>query len=558
MERDPRLRSKWWRLNHLYKIKDKQGNLVIFKPNETQLKHLAERGTTLRARILKYRQGGFTTLYCIDYLDDALWNTGFSAAILAHKKETLLEIFYIIKRAFENLPDSIKPTTRQDTTTSYKFESTFDGQKLDSGIYVSMGLRGGTVQALHITERAYIEGNDSQELEAGSKQAVPLTGRLTEETTANGMGEFYDAFMSSMENTNPSTLDTRAYFYAWHEDSQYKIPGTIEAYTDADNALKDLVSLHYHKELTDQQLLWYRWKLKDLSSNNTEESDSFHAGLRPEQLMRQEYPSILLEAFQSGAGNVFDLTTLDALQPKEPILVTKNGIKIWKKPVLGGEYVLGADPSSGGALDKTVIDIWERKSKEQVAQWVGLVSADDAAELARIMAELYLGAFAGIENNVQSMILFFSKIYDHFYSVIVEDERTKRREKKIGFNTNTKTRDPLIDGFIQQFEDKTLIINSAYTIKEMKTFVKKENGKREHADGKHDDSVFAMMISVKMFNHWRPRGTMLGGGAVRIKSLANPLVVNKQVLTAHEGGELSAPDFWESITKRTMKKGTIE
>lgn len=553
MTRDPRLRDKWWRMTHLYKIKTKEGKLVTFKPNETQIKHLAERENSLRLRILKYRQGGFTTLYCIDYLDDALWNPGFSAAIIAHKKETLLEIFYIIKRAYENLPNAIKPTTKQDTKTSYKFDTTFDGQPLDSGIYVSMGLRGGTVQALHVTERAHIEGKASQELEAGSKQAVPLTGRLTEETTANGMNEFYDAFMESWDNKEPKTLDTRAFFYAWHEHLEYSLPGNIEKYDERMSALKKLVRDSYHKELTDGQLLWYFWKEKDIATNR----DDFD-GLRPEQVMRQENPSTILEAFQSGLGNVFDLVKLDAYQPKEPIFITTNGIKIWKKPDKNGEYVLGADPSEGGSLDKTAISVWERKSKEQVAQWVGMISADNAAELAVLLCNLYFGAYAGIENNIQSMILFFSKLYDNYYSTMVNDERNQRRTKKIGWNTNTKTRDPLIDNFIKEFESGGIIINSAYTLKEMKTFVKKENGRREHASGKHDDALFADMIAVRMFPHYHAREKTTGGGGIKIKSTVNPLHPNPQIVKLNEDNSFQAPDFWEAMKNKRRKKGTIE
>jgi len=514
---------------------------------------LAERGNSLRTRILKYRQGGFTTLYCIDYLDDALWNPGFSAAIIAHKKETLLQIFYIIKRAYENLPAVIKPTVRQDTNTSYKFEKSYDGQPLDSEIYVAMKLRGGTVQALHVTERAHIEGAASQELEAGSKQAVPLTGRVSEETTANGMGQYFDAFMDARDNKNPGKLDYKAFFYAWHEHTEYTLPGTIDKYTPADLELKKIVSEVYNgKELTDGQILWYRWKSKDITT------DEDYQGLTPEQLMKQENPSTLLEAFQSGMGNVFDLSKLEKMKPIEPILVTKNGIKIYKKPVKGGEYVLGGDPSGGYASDKSALSIWERKSKEQVAQWVGLASADDVAEIAKIMCTIYNMAFAGIENNIQSLILFFSKIYDHYYSIIVEDERTKRRIKKIGFNTNSKTRDPLIDGFIKELDDDALIINSAYTLKEMKTFVKKENGKREHADGKNDDALFADFIAVKMFNHWRPYGRAAGGGAIKIKTSENPMGLKPSPIKVTDGNEMQGPDFWEIVKHGTRKNGTIE
>ena len=91
---DPRLRSKWWRLTHLYKILDKQGNLVTFKPNVMQLLHLAESVGVLRLFLVKARQFGFTTLYCIDMLDDACFVPGSTNAIIAHEREAVDKIFH--------------------------------------------------------------------------------------------------------------------------------------------------------------------------------------------------------------------------------------------------------------------------------------------------------------------------------------------------------------------------------------------------------------------------------------------------------------------------------
>lgn len=59
----------------------------------------------------------------------------------------------------------------------------------------------------------------------------------------------------------------------------------------------------------------------------------------------------------------------------------------------------------------------------------------------------------------------------------------------------------MIDDFIMHFEEETLQDLSAQTIKEMKTFVTKEGGKREHAIGKHDDMLFADMIAIQMIKY---------------------------------------------------------
>lgn len=510
--RDPRLRNKWWRLTHLYKILDKQGQLVVFKPSRVQLMILAARRGMQRLRILKYRQGGVTTLFCIDYLDDALWTPGFSSAIIAHEQGTLDKIFLIIKRAYENLPESIKPKTRQDTLRSYRFEQTFDGQILDSEIYVALKLRGGTVQALHITERAYIEGEKSRELEAGSKQAVPMTGRITEETTANGFNEYFDSFTEDYDNPDPGPLDYLALFYAWHEDPQYTLPGIIENYTADQVRLKAMVQEAYGYELTDGQLLWYAWKQRDLEKSARESDDK--VGLSGKQLMKQEYPSTLKEAFQSGLGNVFESEILELYQPAEPIRTIKSQdlptekddeeirgetIEIFAEPVAGKFYALGCDPSDGDG-DPAGIAVWD-EDYNKVAQWSGKLRPDKLAKLIKKIAVFYNDAFAGVENNMLSTILFLSQIYENYFFTVKVDEKRQTRTKKMGWTTSGKSRDIMIDDYIMHFEEETLKNLSALTLKQMQTFVVKEGGKREHASGKHDDMLFADMIAVQMIKY---------------------------------------------------------
>ena len=510
-------------MTHLYKIKNKQGQIVTFKPNYIQLKHLAERASHRRNLILKYRQGGVTTLYCIDYLDEALWATGMSCAILGHEKQAITKIFEIVKRAYENLPNGIKPLTRTDTKNAYFFTHRYDGVPLDSEIYVGLKLRSGTVRKLHITESAYIK--DRQELIAGSKQAVPIDGFISEETTGNGFNEFYDDYTHYDTKPNPTPMDYKTYFYAWHEDPQYVLDGKIDEYTEDELKLKDMVFKEYGKWLTDGQLLWRRWKMEELRLNRATEG----AKLNGVQLFKQEYPSTKLEAFQSGQGQVFDAYKINEYTGKIPLSATdvnrilttdwdtksepeqkeiheyikkinslqQRGVKFWELPIVGEKgYVMGVDPSDGEGSDNSCIDVW--LDTKQVAQFYGKLRPDEIAELAVEIAILYNRAYLGVENNMLTTILFVSKIYDNYHFETEIDKRTQRRSKKLGWNTNSKTRDVMIDEYIILFEEDNLEINSVLTIGEMKTFVKKDNGKREHADGKHDDSVIAAMIAIQM------------------------------------------------------------
>lgn len=441
-----------------------------------------------------------------------------SCAILGHEREAVDMIFDIVKRAFVNLPDELKPKTKTDTIRMLRFVARFDGEPLDNMIYVALKLRSGTVQKLHVTESAYIK--DRQELVAGSKQAVPITGSISEETTGNGFNLFYDFYTDADNNKNIGPLDYKTYFYPWFDNPEYQLPGTL----DHNEKTQIEIDLQNTYHLSDAQLLWRRWKKTELKQNQA------GIGLTGDQLFKQEYPSNKLEAFQSGAGHVFDPEKVNNIQTKDPLTINELieqlstmysgdilqehiekvkqlhtlGVDMWKTPLPERKYEIGVDPSDGAGADFSCIDVWDHESLEQVAQYYVKMRPDELAETVVLIAMYYNKAFVGVENNMLSTILFLSKIYDNYYYETRIDERTAKKTKKIGWSTNVKTRDVMIDDFNIFFDEGHLIINSKRTAGEMKTFVKKDNGKREHADGKHDDSLFAGFICIQMRKFNRP------------------------------------------------------
>jgi hypothetical protein len=298
-------------------------------------------------------------------------------------------------------------------------------------------------------------------------------------------------------------MDYAALFFAWHEDPQYALPGPDFERTAEDNLLDTLVFNAYGYHLTDEQIRWYSWKEKDLIKAARASEDKI--GLNGRQLMRQEYPSTMLEAFQSGLGNVFDsaLLQLQVPPPIKRLIPSKSNsgekIKIFEEKSEGHSYYLGCDPSDGNG-DPAGIAIW-RGDYIKCAEWRGRLRPDKLADLVKEMAELFGDAFAGVENNMLSTILFLSKIYQNYYITRTMDKRTQTTTKKIGWSTTGKSRDVMIDDFVMHFEEGTLVNLSAQDLKEMQTFVTKEGGKREHAVGKHDDLLFADMIAIQMIKN---------------------------------------------------------
>lgn len=496
-------------MTHLYKIRDKEGAIVKFNPNIMQLRYIAERGAHRYNYILKARQFGFTSLDCIDYLDEALWVPGMTCAIIAHERPALDEIFQIVKRAFDGLPDAIKPEVKTNTVRMYRFTHRYDGLPLDSSIYVALKLRSGTVRKLHVSESAHIK--DRQELKAGSKQAVPKSGSITEETTGNGFEDFYDNYTEADENPNPGEYDYKTYFFPWTMNPEYELPGALEEYTKDETQVKEVAKKLYGADVTDQQLIWRRWKIRDLRSKQE------GVGLSGIQLFKQEYPLTKSEAFQSASGNVYDATIIDSITTPQPLpkpddasdLLRKiymRETRIYKMPVPGRQYVIGVDPSDGTpGGDNAGIGVWDDEAIEQVAQFYGKLRPDFLAQLAADLGNFYNEAYIGVENNMLSTILFLKDIYTNYHTTIKIDKRTKERTKKIGWTTDGKSRDVMIDDHVMLFEDGETIINSKISLNQMKTFVTKDNGKREHADGKSDDALFSDFIAIQMRKYNKAR-----------------------------------------------------
>ena len=138
---DPR-----WRLSNLYKIVDKRGRAIPFRPNDAQLEFLGD--THDNNIILKARQLGFTTLCCLIYLDACIFAPNTRAGVIAHRLDDAKVIFRDkVKFPFDHLDEGIKAqvATRQDSADTLTLAN-------NSSIRVSTSMRSGTLQYLHVSE----------------------------------------------------------------------------------------------------------------------------------------------------------------------------------------------------------------------------------------------------------------------------------------------------------------------------------------------------------------------------------------------------------------------
>jgi len=277
-----RIEDRVWRLNNLYKIKDKYGQVVTFHPNWAQLDLLEPHYLNL---ILKARQLGITTLFSILFLDTCIFNDNVHAAIIADNIKTAKEIFIDkVKFAYDNIPPFFKhhaPAYR-DNVNELRFGN-------GSVFRVGTGLRGGTLQLLHITEFAKICVENpikAAEIMSGALNTLQSGQFATIESTARGRdGDFYDmckrAIAHQQSKKALSPLDWKFWFFPWHKHPEYVlddpavvIPAEIQKYFT--ELQEQGISL------TDQQKAWYVKKAET-----------------QQEYMKREYPSTPDEAFET-------------------------------------------------------------------------------------------------------------------------------------------------------------------------------------------------------------------------------------------------------------------
>lgn len=268
--------------------------VMPFKPNWAQKRFI--RRLWHRNLILKARQLGFTTLIAIVWLDHALFNADQRCGIIAQDLDNAQAIFRDkVKFAYDNLPDEIRerfPLSRESAK-----ELLFAHN--NSSIRVATSMRSGTIHRLHVSEFGKICAkfpDKAVEVVTGSIQAVPTSGILVIESTAEGReGEFFrmvqvaEANQASKKKLTPK--DYRLHFFAWWQEPRYRLDSRSVEITREEHEYFEKVEATIKRDMgmdvtiDPDQRAWYV---------ATKRSDFTGA----EQRMWQEYPSFPAEAFQ--------------------------------------------------------------------------------------------------------------------------------------------------------------------------------------------------------------------------------------------------------------------
>lgn len=283
-----KLSDRWWRLNSLYYIKNKQGIVVKFKPNWAQEDFYC--GMWYVNGILKARQLGFSTLIAIYMLDACLFNSNHRCGIIDYALPEAKKKLGKIKFAYERLPDWLKSEIIPTRWGAEEIEFS-NG----SGIVVGTSHRGDTLQKLHISEYGKISARypeKAREIKTGALNAVETGQQVFVESTAEGKtGEFYDFIETARKLLDSgkklARIEPKFFFYPWWKNAEYTSPDAEIAttvFTEEDHKYFSDLGI----ELSMGQKAWYVLK------KGQQQDD-----------MQQEFPSTPEEAFQGSLKGAF-------------------------------------------------------------------------------------------------------------------------------------------------------------------------------------------------------------------------------------------------------------
>lgn len=502
-------------------IVDKKRNTVPFFFNEVQedfIEKLETLGTNKPFFVLKGRQQGFTSVITAIQLSFAIVRKNFSGFTMADRTDNTMAIFNDKARVvYDRLPEELKPSEKFNSRNEMFFD------KLNSSWRIATATdqvgRSRTLNFVHFSEVAFYECNLS-DLQAGIGEAITAGAIQVYETTANGFNQAKDLWDSeSCHNL----------FYEWWRSPEYR--STEYAYLETqDPWLIERKKVLEAKGCDKEQITWYCKKYDSYLDKNT---------------IKQEYPITPTEAFVSSGDCVFDKEAINnqiarcvSLQAprrgyftykKEAIPIPNSeGVMVdveWKikdiefvesrdgyiflheEPrvkVKDGEithkapYSLGGDTAGTGKDYFTGKVICNLDDKTVATLHKQYIDEDLYAEQMYCLGKYYHDALIGIEINYSrqpTRILQKKYNYPNLYMRERLDGASDRSVMDYGFETTSRTKPIIIGELVELMRNNPYIEEDIPTLKEMTTFVKKENGKLEAIDGCHDDLVMAKAIA---------------------------------------------------------------
>ena len=361
----------------LLRVRSKTRGLVPLKPNRAQQEYSQNCGK--RNIVLKARQLGITTYVAARFFIHTITQPGTVTVQVAHDQESAEQIFKIVHRFWENLPERMRNGALVTSRANVR-QIVFP--RLDSEYRVATAAdenagRGTTIHNLHCSEVARWPHGAEESL-TSLRAAVPKNGEIVLESTPSGAGGvFYEEWQRAAE-----TGYTR-HFFPWWYDDQYRIDSprmAVQPFTAEEQELTE------HPGLTEGQIAWRRITRSQLR-----------------ELAAQEYAEDAVSCFRASGECVFDLEAIERALAAcgEAVESSDNGrLTVWFPAQPGKQYILGVDPAGGGSEgDYACAAVIERRTGLQCAELHGHFPPRELAKRLIELANSYNQGLLVVERN---------------------------------------------------------------------------------------------------------------------------------------------------------------
>jgi len=455
---------------------------------------------------LKYRQAGVTTV-------TAAWASKRLAFASKKKPEKILIIANKLDTAIE-MANKVRAFTQQwPKWTGIDFSKEKDSQrhyKLNNGCEVKAvatskdALRGYTPTILIFDEAAYIEADG--DFWSACMASLSTGGKVIVISTPNGYDPiYYEIYDQSLRNMNEFKISEMF----WYRDPRYtkdlkfiKVEDLIHYFLNKNDYTAPEIIDYSDIAFKDRDYD----KIKEILLQGFKPTSSWFEGMVKKLKFDKRKISQEIECNFLGSGdNVFDsklLQDINQNQLREPENKLMGGaLWIWKEPIEGHKYIMGMDVSRGDSEDFTSLVIIDFNEREQVAEYLGKIPPDVAAEIAYKWGMMY-NAFIVIDITGGMGVSSARKLQEMGYKSLYVDGidtsniwkyNAKALDKIPGINFNNK-RVQIISSF-EEVMRHGFKVYSQRLYNEMNTFIY-INGRPDHQNGYHDDLIMGIAMAT--------------------------------------------------------------
>jgi len=447
-------------------VKTKAGRTAPLRANAAQQAFERRRGE--RNIVLKARQMGLTTWAAARFFLKTITQPGTLTLQVAHTQESAEEIFRIVHRFLDRLPEALRkgPLRTSHANVRQIVFPALDAQYRVVSAGDRNAGRGLTVQNLHCSELARWPGDPAETL-AGLRAAMTPGAELIVESTPDGVGGcFHEEWQKASET------GMVRHFFPWWMERRYRAQAVqVESLSAEESELRRRHGL-------DLEQIGYRRHIR--------------ANFRG--LARQEYAEDEESCFLASGNSIFELAAVEArlATAPAPVELRRNGeMEIWLPPLPEKEYLVAVDPSGGGSEgDYTALQVVEMETGLQCAEFAGHVGGLELARLATAVATEYNRAWLVVErNNHGSGVLALVE-------TVCAYPKVYRQNGQPGWLTTSLSKPAALGRLDAALVEEPERFQSRKLLGECRSFVRAADGRSGARTGTHDDRVMAMAIGL--------------------------------------------------------------